>query len=204
MALFLDSADVADARRAMELGFVAGITTNPTLIARTGRPALEVIAELCAISKGPVFYQLTTGTEGEARRFHALAPSRIVLKIPASLSGLRLVASLSSEIPCAVTAIFSAAQAYLACQAGARYVIPYVNRLTRLGGDGIALVRRIAAILGPDTELLAASLKSPAEVVDALAAGAHHVTVPWKLIEEMAGHRLSALAVEEFARAASS
>ena len=127
-----------------------------------------------------------------------------MLKIPASLSGLRLVAALSGQIPCAVTAIFSAAQAYLACQAGARYVIPYVNRLTRLGGDGIALVRRIAAILGPDTELLAASLKSPAEVVDALAAGAHHVTVPWKLIEEMAEHRLSALAVEEFARAASS
>jgi len=103
-----------------------------------------------------------------------------------------------------MAAVFSAAQAYLACQAGARYVIPYVNRLTRLGGDGIALVRRIAAILGPETELLAASLKSPAEAVDALLAGAHHVTVPWKLIEEMAEHRLSALAVEEFARAASS
>lgn len=207
MALYLDSAEIEDARQAMALGFVAGITTNPMLIARTGRSAQEVIADLCGLSPGAVFYQLTERTpeamEAEALRFHALSPEQVVLKVPCDLQGLALVARISSEIPCALTAVFSAAQACLAGEAGARYVIPYVNRVTKLCGDGLALLSRMAEVLtraGQGTEILAASLKSPTEVVAALIHGAHHVTVPLAVIREMAEHRLSTLAIEEFAQ----
>ena len=151
MALFLDSADVEEAERAMQMGFVAGITTNPTLMARIGRPAYDVISELCALCRGPVFHQLTASSllemQEEAERFHAIAPGRVVIKIPCSLTGLQLANQLSDTIPCALTAVFSTAQTYLACEAGARYVIPYVNRTTRLCGDGIALVRQMAGIV---------------------------------------------------------
>jgi transaldolase len=141
----------------------------------------------------------------EAERFHAIAPGRVVMKIPCSLRGLQLTSQLSGTIPCALTAVFSAAQTYLACQAGARYVIPYVNRTTRLCGDGIALLCQMASIVeraDSGTGIVAASLKTPAEVVEAILNGAHHVTIPLHLIEEMAEHKLSTLAIEEFARAA--
>lgn len=207
MALYLDSAEIEDVRQAMALGFVAGITTNPMLVARTGRSAQEVIADLCGLSPGAVFYQLTERTpeamEAEARRFHALSPEQVVLKVPCDLQGLALVARISSEITCALTAVFSAAQACLAGEAGARYVIPYVNRMTKLGGDGLALLSRMAEVLtrtGLGTEILAASLKSPTEVVSALTHGAHHVTVPLAVIREMAEHLLSILEIEEFAQ----
>jgi transaldolase len=209
MALFLDSADVKEAERAMQMGFVAGITTNPTLVARTGRPAYDVISELCSLCRGPVFHQMTASSLlemcEEAERFHAIAPGRVVMKIPCNLTGLQLTSRLSDAIPCALTAVFSAAQTYLACEASARYVIPYVNRTMRLCGDGIALVCQMAGIVeraGSGTEIVAASLKTPAEVVEAILNGAHHVTIPLQLIEEMAEHKLSALAIEEFARAA--
>ena len=209
MALFLDSANVDDVRQAMELGMIAGITTNPTLMARTGRPAEEVVVELCGICPGPVFHQLTSTSlsemRKEARRFHALASEQVVLKIHCNLTGLKLTAELSPHMPCAVTGIFSAAQSYLACQAGARYAIPYVNRATRMGGNGIELVQQMAGLIElEDTgaEIVAASLKSPSEVVEALLAGAHHVTVPLQIIEAMAEHEGSTLSWEEFARAA--
>jgi transaldolase len=126
------------------------------------------------------------------------------MKIPCNLTGLQLTSRLSDAIPCALTAVFSAAQTYLACEAGARYVLPYVNRTMRLCGDGIALVYQMAGIVeraGSGTEIVAASLKTPAEAVEAILNGAHHVTIPLQLIEEMAEHKLSALAIEEFARA---
>jgi len=209
MALFLDSADVKEAERAMQMGFVAGVTTNPTLVARTGRSAYDVISDLCSLCRGPVFHQLAASglpeMRDEAERFHAIAPGRVVIKIPCNLIGLQLTSQLSDAIPCALTAVFSTAQTYLACEAEARYVIPYVNRATRLCGDGIALVCQMAGIVeraGSGAEIVAASLKTPAEAVGAILNGAHHVTVPLQLIEEMAEHKLSALAIQEFARAA--
>jgi transaldolase len=209
MALFLDSADVKEAERAMQMGFVAGATTNPTLMARIGRPAYDVISELCSLCRGPVFHQLAASSlremREEAERFHAIAPGRVVMKVPCNLTGLQLTSQLADTVPCALTAVFSAAQTYLACQADARYVIPYVNRATRLCGDGIALVYQMAGIVeraGSGTEIVAASLRTPAEVVEAILNGAHHVTIPLQLIEEMAEHKLSALAIEEFAQAA--
>ncbi len=208
MALYLDSASVEDARRAMELGFVRGITTNPALMAKTGRYPQDVIGELCEICSGTVFYQLTAPTvaerEAEARRFAALRPN-VGLKIPCTLENLALAARLADEdFTVGLTAIFSAAQVYLACEAGARYVLPYVNRSTRLLGDGLALVREMRAVIDAcpsPTEILAASVKSPEEAVATVRAGAHHLTLPLAVIEAMGVHPLSEQTIAEFAQA---
>jgi transaldolase len=207
MAIYIDSAFPSDAQRAMELGFVKGVTTNPSHIAKTGRPGLEVLRELLDISGGPVFYQATAasaaGRVEQAREAHNLRPGMVVVKLPATIENYTIVARLAPQgIPFCVTAACSAAQAYLAAQAGAAYVAPYVNRLTRQLGDGLAVVREMARVLqGTPTEILAASLKSVDEVISALVAGAHHVTMPLDLILAMGEHELTHRAIDEFAAA---
>ena len=206
MTLFLDSANVQEAQRAAELGFVWGVTTNPALMAQTGREPAQVVAELCALLPGTVFYQLTAPTpaerEAEALRMVEINPARVGLKIPCTTENMALLAALTDQgLTCAATAVYSAHQAFLACEAGAHYVIPYVNRSTRLQGDGTALVRRIRAVLeaaDTGTELLAASLKTPAQVVETVMAGAHHVTLPLALILALGEHPLSQQAIAEF------
>jgi transaldolase len=208
MSLFLDSASAQDARQAMALGFVAGITTNPTLMAKIDRPPEDIIVELADLCPGPVFYQLTAPTvaerEAQARRVLALR-SNIALKIAMTTENLALAAKLTREgVRIGMTASYSAAQTYLTCEAGVTYTIAYVNRSTRLQGDGLALVSEMRAVVeacDTPTEILVASLKSPAEVVQAVIAGAHHVTVPLALMLEMGNHPLSDQAIEEFARA---
>lgn len=210
MALYLDSASLEDAHRAAEMGFVVGITTNPKLIARACRAAAEIIPELCdALGEGLVFYQLIAPTveerEVEARRFAALRPGRVGLKIPCTTENLALLHRLVGEgLTCAATAIFGAHQALLACQAGADYIIPYVNRSTRLQGNGLALVAEMAAVAeatGGHAQVLAASFRSLSEVVDAALAGAHHVSVSLELLLAMGDHLLSEQAIAEFAQA---
>lgn len=205
MSLFLDSASAADARQAMSLGLVAGITTNPTLMAPVDRQPEDVIAQLADICPGTVFYQLAAPTlgerEAEARRFIALRKN-VGLKIACTTENLGLASRLAGEgVTIGMTAVFSAAQCYLACQAGVRYAIPYVNRSTRLQGDGLALVedmRQVIDACDAPTEILAASLKTSAEVVETILAGAHHVTIPLSLIVEMGNHPLSEQAIQEF------
>jgi len=208
MAIFVDSADISEVKRAMELGFIHGVTTNPILIARAGKEARHVIAELSEICPGPIFHQVAAGYKeamiAEARDFSHLIPHRLVIKVPCTLEGLRMVGEMGKEMTCAVTAIFTPAQTYLACEAGTRYVIPYINRLTRAGGDGPGLIRamrEIVEVTGSRAEILAASLKNPEEVVSALLSGAHHVTIPLKVIEEMAKSNLTVEALAEFAAA---
>lgn len=206
MALFVDSADPGEVKRAVELGFIHGVTTNPILIARSGKGARQVITELSVFCPGPIFHQVAAGSTAEmlaeAKALSALLPRRLVIKVLCTLEGLRLVSKIGEEIPCAVTAIFTPTQTYLACEAGARYVIPYVNRLTRAGGDGPGLVKTMREIVAESgIEILAASLKSPQEVVSALLSGAHHATAPLKVIEEMAEDQRTAEALAEFAKA---
>jgi transaldolase len=207
MALYIDSADINDVRCALGLGFIAGVTTNPALIAKTGRPGLDVLKEILALSNGPVFYQVTAETlEGradQARVISALAPRRIHVKIPATTENIGLAARLTQDgMMCAVTAVSDPAQAYLAALAGATYVAPYVNRLSRQLGDGIAVLRRcVQAVQGTPTRVLAASLKSVDEVMQAVDAGAHDITIPLDLILKMGDHELSQKAIEEFAAA---
>lgn len=208
MAIYLDSASVSDARRAQELGFVAAVTTNPLLIADTGRPGLDVLRELVEVFDRHIFYQVTAESVqarmDQAWEAHEIRPDKVVIKIPATLENFPLTAHLTANgVECAITAVSSPAQAYLAAQVNAPFVAPYVNRLTRHTGDGFAVVRQMAQVLaGTPTEIIAASLKSVEEVIGALLAGAHHVTMPLPLILALGEHDLSQQALEQF-RAAS-
>jgi len=206
MAIFLDSAIHDEVREAMSWGFVSGITTNPALLAAAGDVSLDALKPLCELVPGRVFYQLTTHDLNsmllEAQAAFSVSPSQIVLKVPCTLDGLQAVARLSLEIPCAVTAVFSPAQAYLAREAGANYAVPYVNRSTRLLGDGAALVAAMAQVLngrgGNSTKIIAAGIHSPAEAVAALGAGAYHLSLPLAVLKQMAHHPLSEQAIQDF------
>ncbi|MGC9111663.1 MAG: transaldolase family protein [candidate division WOR-3 bacterium] len=205
--ILIDSAAVNEVRQAMALGFVRGCTTNPALLARVDAEPEAVIAELCELVPGPVFYQLSGRSRQEraqeAVRFHRIAPDKVVLKVPMSTENMALVTELSPDIPCAATAVFSAYQTVLAIEAGCRYVIPYVNRATRLLGDGLKLVREMLAVIqvsGKPVEIVAASIKSPAEAAGALLAGAHHLTLPFEVLMGMGEHQFSAAAIAEFER----
>ena len=203
--IYLDSALISDAQIVEKWGWVKGITTNPTLLAKSERSPAQTLQQLAAISPGELYYQLCAadfeGMLTEGRQAFKIIGEKTVLKIPATSIGFRAVACLSSEIPCAVTAIYSAAQAAVAREAGAKYAIAYVNRATRLLGDGLALVRDMKAVLeGSPTEILAASLKSPEEAAAALQAGAHHLTLPLSVLQAMTTHELSERTVEEFAQ----
>jgi transaldolase len=203
MALYLDSAIVEEAQIASQLGWVKGITTNPTLLAKSEQPAKETLRSLAAAIPGQVFYQLTApdleGMFREGYEIYNILYEQAVLKIPATSIGFQAAARLSREIPCAVTAVFSPVQALVAIEAGAKYVIPYVNRSTRLLGDGLALVRDIAAVLkGSQVQILAASIKTVEEALHTHIAGASILTLPLQLLQEMAVHELTQAAVEEF------
>jgi transaldolase len=208
MGVFIDSADLNEVRRAVELGFVTGCTTNPALMAQVTPEPADVILDICRLVSGPVFYQVTAASieerEGEGREISRLAPDKVVLKIPATTENMTLVTRLAPEIPCAVTAVYSPAQAWLAAQAGARYVIPYVNRATRLLGDGVKLVADLAAIVrasGMPVEILAASIKTPDEAAAVALAGAEHLTLPLSVIMALGNHPLTDAAIAEFNKA---
>lgn len=207
--IFLDSAFVSDARRAFQTRLFSGVTTNPALLAQTGQDDAKVISELCDASQGWVFYQLD-GPDVEARisaarKIQALRPGRVGLKIPCTLENLTLAAQMIDEgATVGITAIFSGSQARLAAEIGAHYILPYVNRSTLLLGDGPGLVREMRAVidgLGASTEIIAASLKSPAEALETLLAGAHHLTLPLPTLEAMAHHELSDGAITQFREA---
>ncbi len=205
MSILIDSANLDDVRQAVALGWVSGVTTNPSILAKVkGRPE-EIIDSICRLSPGPVFYQVTGATlaerEEEGRRFHDICREKVVLKIPATTENMTLVARLSEEIPCAATAVYAASQALVACEAGARYVIPYVNRATRLLGDGLALVAELAKVVAGSrlpTEIVAASIKSSSEAAATVAAGAHHLTLPLDVLLTLGNHPLSDQAIAEF------
>ncbi len=201
--IYLDSALIEEAQIATAMGWVKGITTNPTLLAKSNLSPETTLQKLANISPGELYYQLYgddfDSMVAEARKSQELIGDKLVLKIPATPLGFRVTAYLSSDITCSVTAIYSAAQTKIAAEAGAKYAIAYVNRATRLLGDGIALVKDMAQILiNSDTTILAASLKSPEESALALLAGASHLTVPLSLLEAMATHKFSEETVLQF------
>ncbi len=201
--IYLDSALIEEAQIAAKMGWVKGITTNPTLLAKSNLSPETTLQKLATISPGELYYQLCAddfdSMVAEARKAQELIGEKLVVKIPATPVGFRVTAYLSSDITCSVTAIYSPAQTKIAAEAGAKYAIAYVNRATRLLGDGIALVKDMAQILmNSDTTILAASLKSPEESASALLAGASHLTVPLSLLEAMATHQLSEETVTEF------
>lgn len=206
MAILVDSAQIDEVKKAGQLGFVRGVTTNPTLLAEVKGDAREVIRQLCYASTGPVFYQVTAATfqerEREALEVFGVAGDRIVVKVPMTTANMALIARLKANaVPCAATAVYAAYQAIAAAEAGARYVIPYVNRATRLLGDGLRLVRELHEVVratGRHVRVLAASIKSPEEAAAALVAGADDLTLPMAVLVAMGDHRLSDEAIAGF------
>ena len=208
MAILLDSASIDDAAAAAELGFVGGITTNPALMAReTKEPLAHLERLLAAFPHGPICYQPTRTSpaemNAEARAAAALAPERVVAKLPATLDAIKLAAALTDDgVRCALTAVYSPAQALLAHEAGCVWVIPYVDRAARHSAGTV--VQDLAAILGrlqSSTRILAASLKSAPQVVDSILHGAHDIPAPLDVIRGLPAHPLTESAVREFAAA---
>jgi transaldolase len=203
MAIYLDSAKLDEARQAKDLGWVSGVTTNPTLMAKAGVAPEEVLKGLAELAFHQVYYQLVSQNLDEmlteARKAAEIVKRGLILKIAPTETGFRFAAQHANEFPCCVTAIFDPAQALVAREAGARYIAVYVNRATKQLGDGLALVRELANVLaGSQTEILAASLKSTKEAVDSLLAGAQHITVPFELLTSLSNHPLSVQTVEQF------
>ena len=203
MAIYLDSARFDEARQAKGLGWVHGVTTNPTLMAKSGADPEDVLRGLAELDFHEVYYQIVSpGMEDmlvETRKAAKLVKHGLILKIAPTEIGFRFVAKHGMELPCCVTAIYDPAQALVAREAGARYIAVYVNRATKQLGDGLGLVRELTNVLaGSQTEIVAASLKSTKEAVDAVIAGAQHITVPFQLLTSLSAHPLSAQTVEQF------
>lgn len=210
MAIYLDSANVEDAREAQSMGLVAAITTNPKLIAmeiqETSMRPLDALREILSVFKGPVWFQLYGDTPEErselAFQAHEVSPSQVIIKIPTTTDNLAIGARLASlNIPCAFTAVYTPAQVYMIEQAGGVFAAPYINRMTRQLGDGLTVLKTMRQLInqqGLNVHLVAASLKSTEEITAALLAGAHHVAVPLDLIRAMGEHDLTHDAVAEF------
>jgi len=206
MQIFLDTTDVTVLKRAAETGLVDGVTTNPSLIAKSGRNMLEVIAEICDLVEGPVSAEAVAADAEtllkEGRKLAKVAPN-VTVKLPMTREGLIVCKALSDDgIKTNVTLCFSATQALLAAKAGATFVSPFIGRLDDYGFDGMELIREIRAVYdnyGFDTEILAASIRNANHVKDAALAGADCATIPPTVFDDLIKHPLTEKGLELFA-----
>jgi len=205
MKFFIDTANISDIKEANELGVIAGVTTNPSLIAKEGRDFIEVIKEISAIVDGPISAEVISlehkGMLEEARKL-AKIHKNIIVKIPMTAEGLKTVKVLSKEgIKTNVTLIFSSTQALLAARAGASYVSPFVGRLDDIGSNGMNLIEEIVQIFenyAIESEIIVASVRNPIHVIEAAKIGADIATVPLKVILQMIKHPLTDKGIEAF------
>ena len=205
MKLFIDSADAALIKNLAASGLVDGVTTNPSLIAKSGRPIKEVIAEICAAVEGPISAEVAATDAdamlSEGRKLAVIAPN-VVVKLPLTMDGLRATAAFAREgVSTNVTLCFSAAQALLAAKAGATFVSPFVGRLDDHGAEGLDLLHEIRAIYdqyGFETSILAASLRTPAHVTGAALAGADAATLPPDVFQALVKHPLTDKGLDAF------
>jgi transaldolase len=206
MKFFIDTADLAEIRDLAATGLLDGVTTNPSLVAKTGRDFLEVVREICQVVPGPVSAEVTaTETAGmiaEGRKLAALARN-VAVKVPLTPNGLKACKALSSEGTMVnVTLCFSAAQAILAAKAGASFVSPFVGRLDDVGATGMSLIAEIVAIYRQypafKTEVLVASVRNPLHVVEAAKLGAHVATIPPNILRQMFAHPLTDKGLQAF------
>jgi len=205
MKFFLDTANFAEIKEGAALGIVAGVTTNPSLIAKEKRDIKTVIREIAGIVSGPVSAEVISTVYEEmlpeARELAKLADN-VVIKVPLTADGLKTASALNAEgIKTNVTLVFSANQALLAARAGATYVSPFVGRLDDISHDGIELIKTIAdifAIHDIQTEIIAASVRHPLHVTQAALAGAHIATVPYKVLLTMLNHPLTDAGIKRF------
>ncbi len=206
MKLFIDTADVEQIREAMRWGIVDGVTTNPTHVAKAGRPFKQLYREICEmVAPLPVSLETVTLTAEEivteGRELAKVAPNAVV-KVPILREGLVAVKQLASEgIKTNVTVTFSPLQAMLAAKCGATYISPFVGRLDAIGHDGMELVRQIKTIYdnyGFTTQLINAATRHPLHILDAALAGAHISTMSFDLMKQLYDHPLTDAAVETF------
>ena len=205
MKFFLDTANIDEIKRINELGLVDGITTNPTLISKEGRPFEEVIKDIAENVDGPVSAEVVGLTADEmikeARELAQWAEN-VVVKIPMTEEGLKAVHTLAQEgIKTNVTLIFTVAQGLMATKAGASYISPFIGRLDDIGSDGLQLVEALRVILDTydyDTEIIAASIRHLGHLEEAALAGAHIATVPGSLFPKLWSHPLTDKGIEMF------
>lgn len=205
MKLFLDTADPALIRKYLEQGLIDGVTTNPSHVSRTGRPAAQLYREICEIPVGPISLETISLEAGamidEGRKLARLHPN-VVVKVPVTAEGLKAVKAFAAEgIKTNVTVTFSPLQAMLAAKCGATYVSPFVGRLDSFGHTGMELVRQIRTIYqnyGYKTEIIVAAVRHPTHVLEAAMAGAEICTMAPEVLDLLVKHPLTDLGIEQF------
>lgn len=205
MKFFIDTANIDEIKKGLELGMVDGVTTNPSLVSKEQRPFNDILADICNLVDGPISAEVISleadGMVTEAREL-AKIHDNIVIKVPMIEEGLKAVKRLTAEnIKTNVTLVFSATQALLAAKAGATYVSPFVGRLDDISQDGMDLISDIMTILrnyGFSTEVIVASVRSPMHVTQSALIGADIATIPYKVIAQMAKHPLTDIGMEQF------
>jgi transaldolase len=199
MKFFIDTADINEIRELAATGLVDGVTTNPSLVAKSGRKFLDVVSEICTIVPGPVSAEVTatdhTTMLAEGRKLAKLAPN-VTVKVPLTPDGLKTCKVLSTEgTKVNVTLCFSPAQAILAAKAGAAFISPFVGRVDDIGTDGMGLIADIVQIYASypafTTEVLVASVRHPMHIVEAAKMGAHVATMPPSVLRQMFAHPLT-------------
>ena len=209
MKFYIDTANVDEIRKANDMGIIAGVTTNPSLIAKEGRDYAETLKEIASIVDGPISGEVKATTKDaatmieEGKAIYALDPKHMVVKIPMTTEGLKAIKALSAlGIPTNCTLIFSANQALLAARAGATYVSPFLGRLDDINEDGIPLIETISEMFSnyPDieTQIICASVRTPVHVTACALAGADIATVPYKVLMQMTKHPLTDPGIEMF------
>ena len=206
MKFFVDTAEVADIRSLAEAGLVDGVTTNPSLVAKSGRDMKEVIAEICAITPGPVSAEVTAtdaaGMIAEGKVLRSIAPN-VAVKVPLTEAGLVACRTLANDGAMVnVTLCFSPAQALLAAKAGATFISPFVGRLDDISTDGMRLIADIVQIYrnypNLKTEVLVASIRHPIHLIESAKLGAHVATLPPNVIRMLLKHPLTDRGLEAF------
>jgi transaldolase len=205
MKFFIDTADVKEIRAAHAMGCVDGVTTNPSLLAKVGRPLKETIQEICSIVDGPISAECVSLKADDLipeGRTLAAIHKNVVVKVPMGSEGMKAVKQLTKEgIKTNVTLVFSPNQALLCAKAGATYVSPFVGRLDDIGQDGMEMVRQVLEIYrayGYGTQVLVASVRNPVHVLDAARMGAHVATIPFNVINQLANHPLTDSGIQKF------
>ncbi|PEA54662.1 fructose-6-phosphate aldolase [Bacillus pseudomycoides] len=205
MKFFIDTANIDEIKEANDLGVLAGVTTNPSLVAKEGVDFHERIREICSVVEGPVSAEVISLEADkmieEGKELAKIAPN-VVVKVPMTTEGLKAVKAFSDlGIRTNVTLVFSAVQALLAARAGATYVSPFLGRLDDIGHNGMDLIRQIADIFvihGIPTEIIAASVRHSVHVTDAALNGAHIATIPANVIASLVKHPLTDQGIEKF------
>jgi len=205
MKIFIDTANTNEIREATALGVIDGVTTNPTLISKEAKPAVEILKEICSLVEGPVSAEVISleaeGMLKEARQLSKIAKN-IVIKLPLTKDGLKAAKALSAEgIKTNMTLCFSASQALLVAKTGATYVSPFIGRLDDISQTGMDLIRDIKTIYnnyGFKTQIIVASVRNPMHVVNAALLGADIATVPFSVIEQLIKHPLTDIGIKKF------